>query len=421
MARRRLAAPLLLLAFHCTAWLAPDTPGPASRRKVLGGAVVATVATAPLAAGAEQLKSSWPAKESSTAWTWRFRHFRQDGVQFLRFYEDQYDAERDDTRRTPQFIQAIQERVKSRPGLTVLDIGTGPFALFALVAARAGAKKVYAVEGNPEAAERARNTIAEQEDVPEGVIEVIEGFSTAVTLPEKVDLVCAEVVGAFATQENIVATMQDAQKRHMKDANNPQNYIPSVIQTWTAPVSYALHPVLAPPKFEKLQGQPLTLNPRDRTLELISDPQVLEEINFAKPLPEGKQSKSLSFKISRDRLRSNYDAYYEALTTKEEVKSEDAKPLAIQTTKSFSGMAIWPRLILDPEAKILVESRGPNGEHQKSHWPTLLSLMSPFPVPVEPEDTLSITETSELSKDILVPVKYSFQGTLNSASGASAE
>jgi hypothetical protein len=66
MARWRLAAPLLLLAFHCTAWLAPDTPGPASRRKVLGGAVVATVATvatAPLAAGAEQLKSSWPAKD----------------------------------------------------------------------------------------------------------------------------------------------------------------------------------------------------------------------------------------------------------------------------------------------------------------------------------------------------------------------
>eukprot|EP00435_Cladocopium_sp_Y103_P076239 s154_g83.t2 len=406
---------LLALAFHfCTAWLAPGwlapttgssgssgSSGPAaSRRKVLGGVV--GVATAPLAAGAEQLKSSWPAK---------------DGVQFLRFYEDQYDAERDDTRRTPQFIQAIQERVKGRPGLTVLDIGTGPFALFALVAARAGAKKVYAVEGNPEAAERARNTIAEQEDVPEGVIEVIEGFSTAVTLPEKVDLVCAEVVGAFATQENIVATMQDAQRRHMKDANNPQNYIPSVVQTWTAPVSYALHPVLAPPKFEKLQGQPLTLNPRDRTLELISDPQVLEEINFAKPLPEGKQSKSLNFKISRDRLRSNYDAYYEALTTKEEVKVEDARPLATQTTKSFSGMAIWPRLILDPEAKIVVESRGPKGEHQKSHWPTLLTLMSPTPVPVEPEDTLDITETTELSKgDILVPVKYSFQGTLNSAS-----
>ena len=29
------------------------------------------------------------------------------------------------------------------------------------------------------------------------------------------DLVLAEIVGAFATQENLVATMQDAQKRHM--------------------------------------------------------------------------------------------------------------------------------------------------------------------------------------------------------------
>ena len=30
-------------------------------------------------------------------------------------------------------------------------------------------------------------------------------------------------------------------------------------------------------RFEKLQGQPLTLNPRDRTLELISDPQAWPE------------------------------------------------------------------------------------------------------------------------------------------------
>lgn len=68
MARRRLAAPLLLLAFH-TAWLAPDTRA-ASRRKVLGGvgvATVATVATAPLA-GAEELKSSWPAKDLTNDW-----------------------------------------------------------------------------------------------------------------------------------------------------------------------------------------------------------------------------------------------------------------------------------------------------------------------------------------------------------------
>ena len=90
---------------------------------------------------------------------------------------------------------------------------------------------------------------------------------------------------------------------------------------------------------------------------------------------------------------------------------------ALNPPKEPGGMAIWPRLILDPEGKIVVESRGPLGEHQKSHWPTLLTLMSPSPVPIEPEDVLKITETTELSKgDILVPVKYSFQGTLTSGS-----
>ena len=46
-----------------------------------------------------------------------------------------------------------------------------------------------------------------------------------------------------------LVVLEDAQKRHMKDPNNPENYIPATVQTWTAPVSYALHPVLAPPKW----------------------------------------------------------------------------------------------------------------------------------------------------------------------------
>ena len=38
------------------------------------------------------------------------------------------------------------------PGRVCLDIGTGSLALLALIAARAGAKHVYAIEANPEAA-----------------------------------------------------------------------------------------------------------------------------------------------------------------------------------------------------------------------------------------------------------------------------
>ena len=77
----------------------------------------------------------------------------------------------------------------------MLDIGTGPFAVLALIAARAGAKKVYAIEAQPKAAALARSAIKKARDVPDGVITVLEGFSTELTLPEKADLVVAEIIG----------------------------------------------------------------------------------------------------------------------------------------------------------------------------------------------------------------------------------
>eukprot|EP00435_Cladocopium_sp_Y103_P045033 s1800_g12.t2 len=57
-----------------------------------------------------------------------------------------YEAMRDDVPRTSKFEAAIQRRLKQQPQATVLDIGTGPFALLAVIAAKAGAKKVYAIE-----------------------------------------------------------------------------------------------------------------------------------------------------------------------------------------------------------------------------------------------------------------------------------
>ena len=56
-----------------------------------------------------------------------------------------YEAMRDDVPRTESFARAIERRLKGREA-TVLDIGTGPFALLAVIAAKAGAKKVYAIE-----------------------------------------------------------------------------------------------------------------------------------------------------------------------------------------------------------------------------------------------------------------------------------
>eukprot|EP00913_Durusdinium_trenchii_P000999 g921.t2 len=105
---------------------------------------------------------------------------------------DDYAAMRDDQLRTEAYAAAIRERV-SMGAATVLDIGTGPFALLATIAANAGARKVYAIERTPSVAQEAQKFV-EDAGLQE-VISVISGNSQDVVLPEKVDLIVSELVG----------------------------------------------------------------------------------------------------------------------------------------------------------------------------------------------------------------------------------
>merc|ERR1712039_1162874 len=198
----------------------------------------------------------------------------------------------------------------------------------------------------------------------------------------------------------------------MGEPNNPASYIPVGVQTFAAPVSYALHPVLAPPRFERLQGRPLRVNCRDYTVQLLSDPQIVEDLPFSSPNLPGpgtfKREQPFKFPISEARVKTSEKFYYETLI-KEKMKEEEAVKVANETANSFSGMAFWPRLVLDTAGEIVVESRGPLGEHQKSHWQTLLSLMSPTPVPVTPGDVLEVTEEALIDRDVLKPVKYKLE------------
>jgi len=113
---------------------------------------------------------------------------------------DEYEAMRDDEPRTSKYEAALRRRLAgSRDVQTAVDIGTGPFALLAVIAARAGARKVYAIEKNPAVAALARKAVASAQ--LEQKIEVIEGDSTTVQLPERVDFVVSELIGSIAKQE----------------------------------------------------------------------------------------------------------------------------------------------------------------------------------------------------------------------------
>ena len=184
-----------------------------------------------------------------------------------------------------------------------------------------------------------------------------------------------------------------------------------------APASYALHYALGPPKFDwgKLD-EPLRLNCRDETAQLLAEPQVLEELSFSSRMPPAGAlvRRDLSWRISSERIRLNEMKYLDELR-REGASDAEAKPLAAAVARSLSGLAAWPRLVLDEQATLIVESRGERGEHQKSHWQTVLPLLSARPVQVAADDRLNVRSSVALGAKVDTPVQYTIQGGVEKA------
>ena len=126
--------------------------------------------------------------------------------QSLTFDVATHDHMQADGARCAAFADAISEHAR---GKIVLEIGTGPSALLAVLAARSGAKRVYAVEGDAAAASAAKQHVeqlVQAGSVPAGCILILHKFSTQLSsadLPEPIDLVVHELLGTFASSEGV--------------------------------------------------------------------------------------------------------------------------------------------------------------------------------------------------------------------------
>lgn len=291
----------------------------------------------------------------------------------------------------------------------VLDLGTGPFALFAIVAAKAGAKKVYAIEASTEAAKSARETIKKLGYSDK--IEVLEGFSTDITLPEQADVCIAEIVGSVCSEEGAYATILDAHKRLVKNPTDDKNWIPSRIQTYGAPASYTLHHLFRPPGFDwnKLDGEPVRFNCRDEGLQLLSDPVLVEDISFANIESDALQKKKqVVFTVDEKRIEENNKKFLEEMKRGRVV---DAEGNAQTAASSVTGIALWPRLLLSDDVEI--NSRHyPDGGHQKSHWQTVLPIMSTEPVAVKGGDKIDVSFDFNVGEEVTKPSTYKITGNV---------
>jgi len=133
-----------------------------------------------------------------------------------------------DASRNDAYWRAIQQAVK--PGMVVADIGTGQ-GLLAMMAAKAGARKVYAIERVPESQRLARHLIARNGFSDR--IEIVEDHAETVVLPEPVDLVVSEILGNAGFDEGVDAIYRGFLR------NNPQSrprMIPERVRLFLQPI-----------------------------------------------------------------------------------------------------------------------------------------------------------------------------------------
>jgi SAM-dependent methyltransferase len=113
-----------------------------------------------------------------------------------------------DRPRVEAYAQAIAKAVGAND--IVLDVGCGP-GVFALLACRAGARKVYAIDSD-EIVHFVRELAAANAIAAER-IEFIQGDSRKVQLPERVDVIVSDIRGSLPFFGHAIASLEDARRR----------------------------------------------------------------------------------------------------------------------------------------------------------------------------------------------------------------
>lgn len=118
-----------------------------------------------------------------------------------------YEVMETDEVRNQAYRTAIRNTVRNK---VVLELGTGRKALWATACAKAGARKVYAIEANPKSYE---SSLKYLRDAGIQSVELLHGFSDRVELPERCEVLVHDLIGSIGSSEGMVPFIEDAKGR----------------------------------------------------------------------------------------------------------------------------------------------------------------------------------------------------------------
>jgi len=133
-----------------------------------------------------------------------------------------------DTQKLAAYGRALTQLVK--PTDVVLDLGAGT-GLLGLLAARAGAAKVYLLDGGPILG------VAEEVAIRNGLgdrVVAVRALSQEVVLPEPVDLVVCDQIGGFVYDAGVLDYFADARSRLLRPGGH---LVPGAFTLRCAPVN----------------------------------------------------------------------------------------------------------------------------------------------------------------------------------------
>ncbi len=212
--------------------------------------------------------------------------------------------------RLQKYRQAILRTVKK--GDVVLDLGCGT-AILSLLAIRAGASRVYAIEEG-EILEIAQAIL--KKNGLENRIKFIPRNSLRSSLTEKVDVIVSELFGHLGLEENIISYTADARDKFLKKNGT---LIPGRLEIQMAPLS---HPQLYQEinfwkkpisGFDFSSARDWAVNNRYfckiQNSNLLSPPRLLFEIDLYRQT-ESLLKKTLMFKMKRSAPLHGFAAWF---------------------------------------------------------------------------------------------------------------